>query len=392
MRLGIGPWATAFDVVVGQLEPSRVQRNLEFFHIPLVVLRGGLPCFAPGHPLNPGLDGRDRYPFAFAVADLAGTASRLDAIEAALALPDAQALPALLALKRIRSEAQSSLLPASGLPALADTPLAQRAMSIGERRRARELGARLADFRAFTGCPTRSARRWAPSRSRRTSRRRHDHRSRRGRPRARPDRIRPGRDPRRRTPLPIAIGPGGCLGAGGVLSGVPAPAGVVARTPDAHAAPVGGRLPLVPARAARGRTRAAEARGPGAADTAALEPDRVEHRRDPGRAARRRRRQRDPALRNPDSMAAGLVTAQPRVVALAKVPGARWLLPSPGRAPGAGRIPLRDRARQAHRRGPRGGAQRGLDQLVILGAGYDSRPYRFAEALRDIRVFEVDLP
>ena len=95
MRLGVGAWASAFDVVVGQLEPSRVQRNLEFFHIPLVVLRGGLPCFAPGHPLNPGLEGRERYPFAFAVADLAGTVSRLDAIEAALALPDAQALPAL---------------------------------------------------------------------------------------------------------------------------------------------------------------------------------------------------------------------------------------------------------------------------------------------------------
>ena len=44
MRLGIGAWAGAFDVVVGQLEPSRVQRNLEFFHIPLVVLRGGSPC------------------------------------------------------------------------------------------------------------------------------------------------------------------------------------------------------------------------------------------------------------------------------------------------------------------------------------------------------------
>src|SRR5690349_10461988 len=139
MRLGIRPWAAAFDVVVGQLEPSRVQRNLEFFHIPLVVLRGGLPCFAPGHPLNPGLEGRDRYPFAFAVADLVGTASRLDAIEAALALPDEQALAALLPLKRTGSAARSSLLPARGVCALADAPLAQRSMSTRERWRAREL-------------------------------------------------------------------------------------------------------------------------------------------------------------------------------------------------------------------------------------------------------------
>ena len=31
-------------------------------------------------------------------------------------------------------------------------------------------------------------------------------------------------------------------------------------------------------------------------------------------------------------------------------------------------------------------------QLVILGAGYDSRAYRFAERLADVRVFEVDHP
>ena len=34
----------------------------------------------------------------------------------------------------------------------------------------------------------------------------------------------------------------------------------------------------------------------------------------------------------------------------------------------------------------------GLEQLVILGAGYDSRPYRFRDQLKGVRVFEVDLP
>ena len=34
----------------------------------------------------------------------------------------------------------------------------------------------------------------------------------------------------------------------------------------------------------------------------------------------------------------------------------------------------------------------GIEQLVILGAGYDSRPYRFKEKLNGIRVFEVDFP
>ena len=34
----------------------------------------------------------------------------------------------------------------------------------------------------------------------------------------------------------------------------------------------------------------------------------------------------------------------------------------------------------------------GLDQLVVLGAGYDTRAYRMAEDLRTTRIFEVDLP
>lgn len=36
--------------------------------------------------------------------------------------------------------------------------------------------------------------------------------------------------------------------------------------------------------------------------------------------------------------------------------------------------------------------QTGIDQLVILGAGYDSRPYRYQEQMKKIRVFEVDHP
>ena len=34
----------------------------------------------------------------------------------------------------------------------------------------------------------------------------------------------------------------------------------------------------------------------------------------------------------------------------------------------------------------------GLDQLVILGAGYDTRAYRMRDQLADVKVFEVDLP
>jgi methyltransferase (TIGR00027 family) len=34
----------------------------------------------------------------------------------------------------------------------------------------------------------------------------------------------------------------------------------------------------------------------------------------------------------------------------------------------------------------------GIDQVVILGAGYDSRPYRFDEMRKNVRAFEVDHP
>jgi O-methyltransferase involved in polyketide biosynthesis len=37
-------------------------------------------------------------------------------------------------------------------------------------------------------------------------------------------------------------------------------------------------------------------------------------------------------------------------------------------------------------------ARAGLEQLVILGAGFDSRSIRFSDALRGARVFEVDMP
>jgi methyltransferase (TIGR00027 family) len=34
----------------------------------------------------------------------------------------------------------------------------------------------------------------------------------------------------------------------------------------------------------------------------------------------------------------------------------------------------------------------GVEQVVLLGAGYDSRPFRFQYALSNVRIFEVDHP
>ena len=37
-------------------------------------------------------------------------------------------------------------------------------------------------------------------------------------------------------------------------------------------------------------------------------------------------------------------------------------------------------------------ARAGIEQVVILGAGFDSRSLRFSDAMRTARVFEVDMP
>lgn len=100
----------------------------------------------------------------------------------------------------------------------------------------------------------------------------------------------------------------------------------------------------------------------------------------------------DPKIRNPDHLAAEFVAWGLRVPALVKVPGARRLTRHwvERMLPGAYCFEL---ARTHHLDGVvRAELERGIGQLVLLGAGYDSRPYRMAEELRDVAVFEVDHP
>jgi methyltransferase (TIGR00027 family) len=99
----------------------------------------------------------------------------------------------------------------------------------------------------------------------------------------------------------------------------------------------------------------------------------------------------DPAVRCPDTMAAGFLGGI-NITTLAKHPLTRPLVLRVANrmAPGAyaselirvkfiDEITLRE-------------ADAGLDELVLLGAGFDSRPYRLADRLQGVRVFEVDHP
>jgi methyltransferase (TIGR00027 family) len=101
--------------------------------------------------------------------------------------------------------------------------------------------------------------------------------------------------------------------------------------------------------------------------------------------------EQDPALRCPDSLAAGFLGGF-NVTTLAKYPLARTALRwgIERRVPGVYEYELRrvefiDEVVLEE-------AAAGLDELVLLGAGLDSRPYRLADALRGVRVFEVDHP
>ena len=98
-------------------------------------------------------------------------------------------------------------------------------------------------------------------------------------------------------------------------------------------------------------------------------------------------RDSDPALRNPDWLAGHLL--RPRFRLLLRLrPLVRAVIDRG--APGAygyhiARTRYLDRALVE-------ALGCGLEQLVILGAGHDTRPYRFTEQIAGIPTFEVDLP
>ena len=383
MRLLLtGELARTVDVVIGEVENHGSRRNMEFFHTPLVVFKSGLPVLASGHPFAGMFEGRDKVPFAFHVSDLQSTWARVAAIEAALELPGRQGVQALVALNRVRSDTPSSLLPPGGLPALADTPLPQHSMSSDARRRAREHGRELRRFTPFAGLSETEA----------TTLRTF----------AEELRVQPGDTVLKRGQVADgllliedgraaggAAGPGECLGVAGVLAAAPAPASVVAQTPM--------RLLKVPADVYRTylrelpeveielqRLAVAELRPSSRVATNTAEA--MAALRALGAAAS------DPALRNPDHMAREFLTVQPRVHSLAKLPGVRRLLPALADRLAPGGLHY-ETARVKHIDAIlRSELKEGLEQLVILGAGYDTRPYRFADALGGVRVYEVDLP
>jgi methyltransferase (TIGR00027 family) len=401
-RLLVRELSAAVDLCVGEFETNSTRRVFEFFHAPMAVLEGGLPAFAPGHPLNAALDRRDRYPFAFLVADLPSIVARWDAIEAALATPDPDGVAALVTLQQIRQAPPSTLIPVGGVPALANTTMPQRSLPLPARRRARELGAQLRRFPPFarlsdTECTT--LRTFAaeavvePGRTIVSS----------GQVAGELVLVEDGRADLhvRGRPARAHAGPGDCIGLAGVLAGAPSEGDVVARTemrlvrlPADPCLPLLRELPDVELELHRHALASlawngSQPRTPRSAAHRRLATNSAE-----AMAALRAAgaAERDPAIRNPDYLAGAFLTLQPRVHALAKVAGVRRVEPTLAERllPGGYHY---ETARVKHIDAVLDSELcQGLDQLVLLGAGYDTRPYRFAPSLRDTRVYEVDLP
>nr|WP_083466159.1 SAM-dependent methyltransferase [Kibdelosporangium sp. MJ126-NF4]CEL13747.1 O-Methyltransferase involved in polyketide biosynthesis [Kibdelosporangium sp. MJ126-NF4]CTQ99434.1 O-Methyltransferase involved in polyketide biosynthesis [Kibdelosporangium sp. MJ126-NF4] len=105
----------------------------------------------------------------------------------------------------------------------------------------------------------------------------------------------------------------------------------------------------------------------------------------------------DRRLRGPDTLAAAMIPWAPRLSALVKVPVLRRLVPLGIQRvlPGAlwfeiVRTKFMDEV--VTEEVETGEVAAGARQLVILGAGFDTRAYRMTDTLREVAVFEVDHP
>jgi hypothetical protein len=138
------------DAFIGGFEEAVGKRNLDFFHVPLVVLHGTLPYVAEGGYLIPMFSDSSIHPFAALVSDMEQSmGGRLSRIEEALALPGKRGILALVSAKRELTTQRSSLEPAGGLSPLIDADVPQKGLPMNARRQMLDLGQKLHKFAPF---------------------------------------------------------------------------------------------------------------------------------------------------------------------------------------------------------------------------------------------------
>jgi hypothetical protein len=148
IRTMTGPLRSQVDACVGELEEDVVKRNLDFFNVPTLLVRGTVSYEAPSVLL--GHTGRVFYPFAFSVADFAAKAlDRTAAIERALALPGKAGIREIFALKRNSAPRSSCFEPPEGLPPLAAVDVPHADIPMPRRLEMRRAGERLRSLPRF---------------------------------------------------------------------------------------------------------------------------------------------------------------------------------------------------------------------------------------------------
>jgi hypothetical protein len=147
-----GPLRLEIDAIVGDLEEGVAKQNLDFFHVPMVVLHGTVPFEAEASYFYPRYQFSTVYPFAVLVSDVSRQMlSRLDAIEEALAQPGKAGLLGLFKLKRDITSPKSALEPPEGLAPLTDASVPQAGVSMSRRREMIDLASRLRQTNLFEG-------------------------------------------------------------------------------------------------------------------------------------------------------------------------------------------------------------------------------------------------
>jgi hypothetical protein len=149
-RLAAGPLRLGLDAVIGDLEEHVAKQNLDFFHIPSVVIHGTVPYQPSASYLYPRYQLHTVHPFACLTSDISAALPRLHAIDDALAKPGKLALLALLRLKARRDRpAASTLCPGPDNHLLAELRLPQLDTGMRARSRLLDQGARLRQCELF---------------------------------------------------------------------------------------------------------------------------------------------------------------------------------------------------------------------------------------------------
>jgi Cyclic nucleotide-binding domain len=135
------------DAGVGDVEEAVAKKNLDYFHVPCVLIRGVVPYAAEDSFGYFNYQHRTRYPFAFLCSDI--SSERLEAIQCALARPGKEGVLALMELRRDVFERRSSLEPPGGLPQLDAAAVPQTGVPMATRREILDVGEWLRTTKLF---------------------------------------------------------------------------------------------------------------------------------------------------------------------------------------------------------------------------------------------------